>query len=197
MGVNEEANAELAAYQHKDVAQRTERLRDEMSTFVTGVSDDFKEECREDMLHGNMDLGRLMVHAQEVEDIRRRKGDRERKKSRSSDQSDSSNNNNSFGVWDMPKFKKRHKHSAEPPKRNKIYALRGGEEHENPADVVTGTLHVFSFPVYALLDPGLTLSFVTPLVASKCDSLPEISHEPLLVSTPIGDSVRAERVYRD
>ena len=67
--------------------------RDEMSTFVTGVSDDFKEECREDMLHGNMDLGRLMVHAQEVEDIRRRKGDRERKKSRSSDQSDSSNNN--------------------------------------------------------------------------------------------------------
>ena len=63
--------------------------------------------------------------------------------------------------------------------------------------MVTGTLLLFSFPVYALLDPGFTLSFVTPLVASKFDLLPEILHEPFLVSTPIGDSVRSESVYRD
>ena len=51
--------------------------------------------------------------------------------------------------------------------------------------------------MYALLDLRSTLSFVTPLVASKLDLLPEILHEPFLVSTHIGDNIRAERVYSD
>ena len=38
--------------------------RDEMSRFMTGVSKDMKEECREDMLNDKMDRGRLMVHTQ-------------------------------------------------------------------------------------------------------------------------------------
>ena len=63
--------------------------------------------------------------------------------------------------------------------------------------MVTGTLHVFSFPVYALLDPGSTLSFVIPLVASKFCLLLEILHEPFLVSTPIGEDIRAETVYKE
>ena len=63
--------------------------------------------------------------------------------------------------------------------------------------MVIVTLHVFSFPLYALLDPGSTLSFVSPFVASKFDLLPEILHEPFLVSTPIGDNIRAERVYKE
>ena len=87
--------------------------------------------------------------------------------------------------------------AANPNKRNMFYALKGREEQEKSTDVVTGTLHVFSFPVYALLDPGSTLSFVTPLVASKFYLLPEILHEPFLVSTPIGDNIRVERLYRD
>ena len=37
--------------------------RDEMSRFVTRVSEDLEEECQAAMLHYNMDLGRLMVHA--------------------------------------------------------------------------------------------------------------------------------------
>ena len=44
--------------------------------------------------------------------------------------------------------------------------------------MVTITLHALSFPVYALLDPGSTLSFATPLAASKFDLHPEILHEP-------------------
>ena len=59
--------------------------------------------------------------------------------------------------------------------------------------MVTGTLHVFSFPLYALLDPESILSFVT-LVASKFDLLPEILHQTFQVSTPIGDNIRDERV---
>ena len=49
---------------------------------------------------------------------------------------------------------------ANPPKRNKFYASEGGEEQKKKIHMVTRTLHVFSFPVYALLHPGSTLSFV-------------------------------------
>ncbi|XP_069145573.1 uncharacterized protein [Solanum lycopersicum] len=87
--------------------------------------------------------------------------------------------------------------AAEPLKRNRFYSLKGREEQEKSTDVVIVTLHVLSFPVYAWLDPVSILSFVTPLVASKFDLLSEILHEHFLVSTPIGDNIRAERVYRD
>ena len=60
--------------------------------------------------------------------------------------------------------------------------------------MVNGNFLVFYISVYALLDPGSTLSFVTPLVASKFDLLPMILHEHCLVSTPIGDIIRDERV---
>ena len=58
-------------------------------------------------------------------------------------------------------------------------------------------LLVFSFPVYALLDLGSTLSMVTPFVANQFELLPRILHEPFLVSTPIGDIVKAEGVCRE
>ena len=63
--------------------------------------------------------------------------------------------------------------------------------------MVTVTFHFFYFPVYTLSDPGSTSSLVTTLVSSKFYLLPEILHEPFLVSNPIGDNIRAERVYRD
>ena len=42
-----------------------------MSMFVTGVSEDIEEEYRAAMLYDNMELSRLMVHAQQVKEIRR------------------------------------------------------------------------------------------------------------------------------
>ena len=50
-------------------------------------------------------------------------------------------------------------------------------------------LKVFYIYVYALLDPGTTLSFVTPVIAKKHDILPDILNEPFMVSTPMGESV--------
>ena len=63
--------------------------------------------------------------------------------------------------------------------------------------MVTGTLRVFYLDVYALLDPGATLSFVTPYIAVNFDVSPEILLEPFSVSTPVGDLVIARRVYRN
>ena len=75
--------------------------------------------------------------------------------------------------------------------------MKGREEEEKSTNVVTGMLHVFSFPVCVLLHPRSNLSYVTPLVDSKFDVLHEFLNEPFLVSTHIGDNIRAERVYTD
>ena len=56
--------------------------------------------------------------------------------------------------------------------------------------MVTITLHALSFPVYALLYQGSTLSFITRQVANKFDLLLEILYEPFLVSIPIGVNFR-------
>ena len=75
--------------------------------------------------------------------------------------------------------------------------MKGRHKHEKSLDVVSGTLYIFCFSLYGLLDQGTTFTFVTPLVASKFDLLLEILHEPFLVSTPRGDNIRVERLYRD
>ena len=62
--------------------------------------------------------------------------------------------------------------------------------------MLTGILKVFSIDLYSLLDFSSTLSFVTPLVPKKFEILPDILHEPFLVSTLVGESVVAKRMYR-
>ena len=41
------------------------------------------------------------------------------------------------------------------------------------------------------------LSFVTPLLALSFEILPEALHDPIVVSTPLGENVRTDRVYKD
>ena len=57
-------------------------------------------------------------------------------------------------------------------------------------------MKVFSIDAYALLDPDANLSFVTPLVDKKFDILPQILHEPFIVSTLVGESIVAKRVLK-
>ena len=59
--------------------------RDKMSRFVKGVSDDLQEECHLAMLHENMNISRLMVHAKHVEEKRARRKSRETKRARTFD----------------------------------------------------------------------------------------------------------------
>ena len=49
--------------------------------------------------------------------------------------------------------------------QNRTYALGSRQDFEASPDVVTSTLSIFSHNVYALIDPGSTLSYITPLVA--------------------------------
>ena len=78
--------------------------RDKMSRFVTGVSDYLKEECRSAMLHGNMNISCLMVHAQQGKEAR------VERKSNYSNRAKSFLGGSSKGrlyIQDNPRFKKR------------------------------------------------------------------------------------------
>ncbi|XP_070013394.1 uncharacterized protein [Nicotiana sylvestris] len=80
--------------------------------------------------------------------------------------------------------------------RNRLYALADRQDIEARGDVVTGTLTIFTFDVYALIDPGSTLSYVTPYIAKKFGIEPEKFCEPFEVSTPVGESVIARYIYK-
>ena len=56
--------------------------RVEMSRFVKGVLDDFKEECHSALLHDNMNTYCIMVHAEKVEEIRAKIKSRDAKRAR-------------------------------------------------------------------------------------------------------------------
>ena len=61
-------------------------LRDKISSFMTGVAGQVREECRTTMLHDDMTLARLMVYAQSIEEFRLMRMSRNLKRSGSSDQ---------------------------------------------------------------------------------------------------------------
>ncbi|XP_070013893.1 uncharacterized protein [Nicotiana sylvestris] len=80
---------------------------------------------------------------------------------------------------------------------SRFYALSGRQSVEASPDVVTGILSVQAIDCYALIDPGSSLSYVTSFIASSFGVEPEQLHKPFSVSTPIGDSITAARVYRN
>ncbi|XP_075108932.1 uncharacterized protein LOC142180763 [Nicotiana tabacum] len=80
--------------------------------------------------------------------------------------------------------------------RNRLYALADRQDTEARGDVVTGTLTIFTFDVYALIDLGSTLSYVTSYIAKKFVIEPEKLCEPFEVSTPVGESVIARYIYK-
>ena len=78
-----------------------------------------------------------------------------------------------------------------------MHALQAQQDQEGSLDVVTSTLQVFDFDVYALLDRGRTLSFVTPYLLLQFNVSGKTLSKPFSVSTPIGDPVIARRVYKN
>ncbi|XP_070004204.1 uncharacterized protein [Nicotiana sylvestris] len=74
--------------------------------------------------------------------------------------------------------------------------MSGRQTVEASSDVFIGILTVQTHDTHALIDPGSTLSYVTPFVAMEFGMEPDQLHEPFLVSTPVGESITAARVYR-
>ncbi|XP_070004831.1 uncharacterized protein [Nicotiana sylvestris] len=74
--------------------------------------------------------------------------------------------------------------------------MSGCQIAEASPDIVTSILTVQSHDVYAFIDPGSTLSYVTPFVAMEFRIEPDQFHEPFSVSTPVGESIIAAEVYR-
>ena len=60
------------------------------------------------MLHDNMDLSRLMVHVQQVEDNRKKKDFRDARRLKPQDQAGPSHGGhiNNFGIREQPSFKR-------------------------------------------------------------------------------------------
>ena len=90
-------------------------------------------------------------------------------------------------VQDKGSGKAQESGSNEASKKNCINALRSRVDQETHSYMVTCMFKVFSIDAYALLDPGATLSFVSPLIAKKFDILPDILHEPFIVSNLVGE----------
>ena len=75
--------------------------------------------------------------------------------------------------------------------KKRFDALKSRVDQLGSPNVGTGILQIFSINVCALLDPGATLYFVSPLVDMKFDMLSDVIVEPFWV-TPVGYSVVKE-----
>ena len=57
-----------------------------MRMFLKGFNGNLEEECRSTMLYDNMDLSRLMVQVQQVEESQKKRGTREARRPKTHDQ---------------------------------------------------------------------------------------------------------------
>ena len=84
--------------------------RDEMSRFLTGKTRDMEEEGWATMIPDNMDLSRLMVHVQQVEDNRKKRCVCDARKPKPFDKAGPTNGNrNNFNTREQPRFKMIHR----------------------------------------------------------------------------------------
>ena len=78
----------------------------------------------------------------------------------------------------------------------KAYAMKT-VEWKDALDVIVGNFHIFETNVHALIDPGLTHSYICTTIPSL-GSLPKSKIEyDVLVTNPLGHSVIMNRFYRD
>ncbi|XP_075096286.1 uncharacterized protein LOC142174397 [Nicotiana tabacum] len=179
-------------------------MSDRVHQFVSGLEAHLINECTTASLNQGMDIARIQAYAQGLEDRKRqqranREHDRGKQKRarfaggggmaqptasawassssvrppRQSMQTSAGRGRGRFGA------------SGSVGQQNRIYALSSRQDLESSPDVVTSIQSVFSTDMYALIDPGSTLSYISPFVASKCDREPELLHKSFEVSTPM------------
>ena len=79
---------------------------------------------------------------------------------------------------------------------SRAYAMRARDDLDIPG-VIAGTFTLFDIDLYALIDPGSTHSYIC--MEQMNDKLPavELLDYDLLVTSPLGHSVRVNRVYKN
>ncbi|KAH0716653.1 hypothetical protein KY290_012914 [Solanum tuberosum] len=201
-----------------------------MNKFVMGVSDLVVNDCRSAMLIPSMDISRLMVHAEQIEEQKLKQVGGELKKSRTDDGNSSKVR---FEIQDKPKFKERFSNQDPPntPRVNKgkvsnpkTQEARGGGPYvEKPICIKCERPHEEGLPYdlaqgrenaqaqasgpnpdapkknrfYALQSRGDQESSPDVVtVAIQFDMLPDVLDKPFSISTPVGDSIVANRVFR-
>ncbi|XP_049364126.1 uncharacterized protein LOC125828847 [Solanum verrucosum] len=102
--------------------------RDDISRYVMGVPDLVEEECRMTILHEDMNISRLMVYAQSIEESKLKRNNREMKRVRSDEQG-------------QPRFKKRapNQDSSSTPRVNQEKS--GGPPFSKPTCTNCGKKH--------------------------------------------------------
>ncbi|KAH9671308.1 Endonuclease [Citrus sinensis] len=83
-----------------------------------------------------------------------------------------------------------------PRTQARVFALTQQEAHATP-EVIMGTLSIFGHDAHILIDHGSTHSFVSRTFVMHIEREPELLDYGLVVITPTGGSLLAERVYRD
>ena len=78
----------------------------------------------------------------------------------------------------------------------RAYAMRA-QEDPDITGVIAGTFTLFDIALYPLIYPGSTHSYIC--IEQRSDKLPvvELLDYDLLVTSPLGHSVRANRVYKN
>ena len=84
-----------------------------MIRFLTKINGDLEKKCQSATIHDNMDLSRLMVHAQQVEDSRKKRGVSYTRRHKPQDKVGPNHGGhiNNFGISEQPRFKKRQQSS--------------------------------------------------------------------------------------
>ena len=80
--------------------------------------------------------------------------------------------------------------------RAHCYAFPGRSEAETSDALITGNLLVYDCMASVLYDPGSTFSYVSSSFATGLDLYCDFLDMPIRVSTPVGESVVVEKVYR-
>ena len=78
----------------------------------------------------------------------------------------------------------------------RAYAMRAHEDPNIPG-VIEGTFTLFDIDLYALIDPGSTHSYICMEQMSDKLSAVELLAYDMLVTSPLGHSVRVNRVYKN
>ena len=76
------------------------------------------------------------------------------------------------------------------------YAFPGSSEAETSDAVITGIIPLCHRPASVLFDPGSTFSYVCTYLVAEFDMICDSMTVPILVSTPVGNPLVVDRLYR-